>query len=56
MAILKQEENATLFKSPEGIFKAGSIFDDDGANETHDNVVNGSTPDNVVNGSDNVVL
>ncbi len=55
MAILKQERTQKVFMFFNGVFKKGSLFDDDGANSAiTKNVVNGA--DNVVEGADNVVL
>jgi len=55
MALLKQERLNKALKFYTGIFKRGSLFDDDGANIREDqNVIH--LTDNVVEGADNVVL
>ena len=55
MALLKQERLNKAFEFYNGIFKRGSLFDDDGANIREvKNVVH--LTDNVVEGADNVVL
>ena len=55
MALLKQERLKKTFEFYNGVFKRGSLFDDDGGNiNVVKNVIHNA--DNVVEGADNVVL